>query len=286
MFNMCKYTTVVKYQFKFVLFVLFVSVLPCIAFGQLSKQKPQVTRDVEVEEHLGDKVPLDLKFATVNGDSVTLGSLIKEDKPVLLNPVYYECPMLCTMVINAVFQTVKKINWTPGEDYTIITFSFDPTEDYKVAAAVKDSIMNMMTRENAGKGWYFLTGNKKAITKLTNAVGFEYEKLEDRNQYAHTASIQFLSPKGKITRYLYGIQFKPFEVKNALSEAIDGEIGNIAERVLLYCFVYNAEKGSYTTEAVRIMRVGGIITLVVLGLFFGSMWFGKRIFRKYKQNRT
>lgn len=260
--------------------------MPDYAQGQLSKRKPESVRDIGVEEHLGNKVPLDLKFATVTGDSVTLGQIIEEDKPVLLNPVYYKCPMLCSMVINAVFQTMKKIEWTPGEDYTIISFSFDPTENYKVAASVKDSVMQQLSRKGAGNGWYFLTGKQKAIKKLTEAVGFKYEKLEDRDQYAHTASIQFLSPEGKITRYLYGIRYKPFNVRNALSEAVDGKIGNIAEKVVLYCFVYNAEKGSYTAEATKIMKVGGIITLVGLSLFLGFLWFGKQLSKKEDDKET
>src|SRR5699024_7622306 len=226
---------------------------------------------------------LDLKFAKVDGDSVTLRELVKGDKPILLNPVYYECPMLCSMVINAVFQTVKQVQWTPGKDYTIVTFSFDPTEDYKLAASVKDSIMNLMDRKDAGDGWYFLTGRQEEINQLTEAVGFKYEKLEDRGQFAHSAGIMFLSPEGKIIRYLYGIQSSEFDVRNELSDAVDGKIGSVAEKVLLYCFVYNADEGSYTAEATRIMRVGGIITLALLTVFMGFMWFGKH-FLKNKEN--
>ncbi len=269
-----------------IILVLVCFSLPGTASGQLTERKPEAVRDVGVEEHLGKKIPLDIKFATVDGDSVTLGSLIEEGKPVLLNPVYYECPMLCSMVINAVFQTIKKIEWDPGKDYTIISFSFDPTENHKTAAAVKDSIMNLMSRDNVGKGWYFLTGKQKAITRLTEAIGFKYEKLEDRDQFAHTASIMFLSPQGKITRYLYGIRYKPFNVRNALSEAVDGKIGNIAEKVILYCFVYNAEKGSYTAEATRIMSVGGMITLTLLTIFLGFMWFGKQLFKNEAEKDT
>lgn len=259
--------------------MVFIALLPVGAHAQLTKRKPEALRDVGVEEQLGDTVPLNLKFATVTGDSVTLGSLIEKGKPVLLNPVYYKCPMLCSMVINSVFQVVKKIEWSPGKDYTVITFSFDPTENYKVAASVKDSLMNLVSRKNIANGWYFLTGKEKAIRKLTEAIGFKYKYLEERNQYAHTASIQFLSPKGKITRYLYGIKYKPFSVRNALSEAANGEIGNLVERVLMYCFVYNPSKSSYTAEATRIMKVGGMITLTLLTIFLGFMWFGKQLFK-------
>lgn len=261
-----------------------VLLLATSAFAQLSDRKPEAVRDVGIEEHLGEKVPLGLTFATIEGDSVTLSELIVEGKPVLLNPVYYECPMLCSMVIEAVFATVKKIEWTPGEDYTLVSFSINPKEDYKLAASVKDSIMSQMSRSDAGKGWYFLTGKQKAIKQLTEAVGFKYEKVKGGNQFAHAAAIMFLSPEGKITRYLYGLRYEPFDVRNALSEAVEGKIGNIVDKVILYCFVYNAEEGSYTAEAVRIMQVGGILTLTALVIFLGFMWFGKQIFKKDKKD--
>lgn len=254
---------------------------PLASFGQLNKQKPKAVQNVGIDEHLGDTIPLDLKFATSSGDSVTLGSLLEDGKPILLNPVYYNCPMLCSMVINAVFQGVKDVKWNPGDEFNIITFSFNPDEDYQLAASVKDSIMQKFDRKGAEDGWYFLTGKRAAIKKLTNAVGFKYEKLQQTEQYAHSAAIMFLSPQGVVTRYLYGINYKEFDIRNGLYEAADGEIGSTVDKVVLYCYVYNADSNSYVPVAWRIMQIGGFLTFAVLGIFLGFMWFGY----KFKNNK-
>jgi len=214
---------------------------PLTAFAQLNKQKPQKVQNAGIEEHLGDTVPLDLMFATSKGDSVTLAELMQDDKPVILNPVYYNCPMLCSMVINAIYNGVDDVKWNPGDDYNIITFSINPDEDYTLAASVKDSILQKFDRRGAADGWHFLTGKQQAIKKLTDAVGFNYKKLDDKGQFAHSAAIMFLSPKGTITRYLYGINYKEFDIRNGLYEAADGEIVSTIDQVLLYCYVYDAD---------------------------------------------
>lgn len=236
-----------------------------------------------IEEHLGDTIPLDLTFATSTGDSVTIGSLMQDGKPVLLNPVYYNCPMLCSMVINAVYQGVNDVKWNPGDEFTIITFSINPKEDHKLAASVKDSIMQRFDRKGAADGWHFLTGREQTIRQLTESIGFKYERLEQRGQYAHSAAIMFLSPKGTITRYLYGIKYGEFDIRNALYEAADGEIGSTIDKVVLYCYVYDADANSYVPVAWRIMQVGGFITLIALGLFLGFMWYGYK-FTNNKNN--
>ncbi|MDZ7715851.1 MAG: SCO family protein [Balneolaceae bacterium] len=260
------------------LIVLIISLLlqPISTFAQLNKQKPKNLQDVGIEEHLGDTIPQDLVFATSNGDSVTIGELMEDGKPVLLNPVYYECPMLCSMVIDAVFAGVKDLKWTPGNQYNIITFSIDPDEDYKLAATTKDSLINKLGRSNAADGWHFLTGNESSIKKLTKAIGFKYKKVDRTGQYAHTASIMFLSPEAKLTRYLYGIKFDEFNMRNALYEAADGKIGSVADQVLLYCYQYDPDSQSYVPVAWRIMRVGGFATALVLGIFLGIMWLKER----------
>ena len=160
-------------------FIISMLLQPFSATAQLNNQKPKDVQDVGIEEHLGEKIPLDLTFATSEGDSVTLATLMEGDKPVLLNPVYYECPMLCSMVIEAVYSGVSDLKWTPGDEYNIITFSIDPEEDSKLAAATKDSMITKLGRESARKGWYFLSGKEESITKLTEAIGFKYKKVEE-----------------------------------------------------------------------------------------------------------
>lgn len=248
---------------------------PFLGFAQLNKQKPQELNDVGVTERLGENIPLDLKFANAEGDSIALKELFSDGKPVLLNPVYYECPQLCSMVKEAIFKGVKDLKWTPGSEYNIVTFSFDPNEGSELAVKNKQQYLNKLDRNNANQGWHFLTGNKENIQQLTEAVGFNYERLED-GQYAHGAAIMFLSPEGKITRYLYGLKFDEFNIRNALYEAADGNVGNAAEQVLLYCFQYDADSNSYVPVAWRIMKVGGFATVLILGIFLGFMWMRHR----------
>lgn len=258
------------------LLVSLLLLLPAASFAQLNKQKPQNLQDVGIEERLGEKIPLDIKFATTEGDSVTLADLMEGDKPVLLTPVYFKCPQLCPLVIDAVVQGVKPLEWDPGTDYTIITFSFDSTERHRLAADKKDSILKLIDRPKASEGWYFLTGKQKAIDKLTDAIGFKYNPIERKGEFAHTASIMFLSPEGTITRYLYGIKFDQFDIKNALYEAADGKIGSTVDKVILYCYQYDPDSGSYVPVAWRIMQLGGLLTVVVLGAFLGFMWLKHR----------
>lgn len=245
---------------------------PLSATAQLNRQKPENLQDVGIEEHLGDRIPMDLKFATSEGDSVSLGALMEGDKPVLLNPVYYNCPMLCSMVIDAVFAGVNDLKWSPGKEYNIITFSIDPEEDHRLAASVKDSMITKFDREGAENGWYFLTGKEDAIKTLSAVIGFKYKKVHNTGQYAHSAAIMFLSPDGMLTRYLYGIKFDEFSLRNALYEAADGEIGSTVDQVLLYCYQYDPDSQSYVPVAWRIMQLGGFATVLVLGIFLGFLW--------------
>lgn len=256
--------------------------LPTDSVAQLNKQKPKNIQDVGVTEQLGQQIPLNLRFANAEGDSITLQELFKDGKPVLLNPVYYECPQLCSMIKEAIFKGVKDLKWNPGTDYNIVTFSFDPDEDTQLAAENKQQYINKLGRDGAEDGWHFLTGNKENIQQLTEAVGFNFNRLEN-GQYAHGAAIIFLSPDGTITRYLYGLKFDEFNMRNALYEAADGEIGSTAEQVLLYCYQYDADSNSYVPVAWRIMKLGGFATMIILGIFLGFMWIRYRYSNNEKQ---
>lgn len=250
--------------------------LPCSVLAQVNKERPQDLQGVDIEEKLGDTIPLDLKFATTSGDSVTLRELMDDDKPVLLNPVYYDCPMLCSIVMEAVYQGVEDLDWSPGKDYNIITFSIDPEENHELAASGKDTLMQKFNREGAEEGWQLLTGKQEAIEKLTEAIGFKYRKIEQTGEFAHGAGIMFLSPDGTITRYLYGLEFDEFQIRNALYEAADGEIGSATEQIVLSCYQYDPDSQSYSAVAWRIMRLGGLATMLVLGIFLGFLWFKEK----------
>ncbi|MDZ7772020.1 MAG: SCO family protein [Balneolaceae bacterium] len=260
---------------KYVGHVLLVAVLflhPEYVFGQLNQQQPRELQNVGIEERLGEKIPLDLRFADAEGDSVTLGQLMQQGKPVLLNPVYYECPQLCTLVIEAVLRGVEEVTWNPGDDYTIVTFSIDPGEGPELAARERQRILEKLGRRGAGEGWHFLTGKEPAVRALTEAIGYKYEKLERNAEYAHGAGVMFASPQGVLTRYLYGISFTGFNFRNALYEAADGNIGSTVEQALLYCYSYDPSSQSYVPVAWRIMKLGALVVLLFLGIFLAFMW--------------
>lgn len=262
-------------HFGLTIFAISLLLYPITGWAQLNKQKPNKLENVGVTERLGKDVPLDLKFANAEGDSITLGELFSDGKPVLLNPVYYECPQLCSMIKEAIFKGVKDLKWSPGSEYNIVTFSFDPREGQALASKNKKKYLNKLDRKGTEDGWHFLTGNEENIKKLTEAVGYDFRKLQN-GQYAHGAAIMFLSPNGTITRYLYGLKFDEFNMRNALYEAADGNIGSTAEQVLLYCYQYDADSNSYVPVAWRIMKIGGFATMIILGIFLGFMWMRHR----------
>lgn len=242
------------------------------AIAQLNQNRPAILDEVGVNEKPGDTIPLDLRFANSQGDSVSLADLIESGKPVLLNPLYYECPVLCSLVSEAVFQVVEELSWSPGKDYTIISFSIDPAEEPEVAASAKKRYLDDLNRPGAEEGWHFLTGNETEIKKLTESVGFSYKYDEKTSQYIHPASIMMISPDGVITRYLYGAVFKEFDVRNALYEAADGTIGTTLDRVVLNCFTYDPASQSYVPVAINIMKLGGLATAIILGIFLSVFW--------------
>ncbi len=242
------------------------------AEAQLNQGKPAILEEVGVDEKLGDIIPLDATFTDFDGNKVTIADLMESGKPVLLNPLYYECPMLCNLIVEGVYKVVEELRWTPGHDYTIISFSIDPEEGPEIAAINKERYLSELDRIGASDGWHFLTGSEDQIRKLTEAVGFRYKKDERTGEYIHAASILFLSPEGVITRYLYGAEFSEFDLRNALYEAADGQIGSTMERAILYCFTYDPASQSYIPVAINIMKLGGLATLIILGIFLGLFW--------------
>ena len=244
--------------------------------AQLNREQPEALQSVGIDEKLGDTLPLDVRFATSTGDSVTLAELFSEGKPVLLNPLYYDCPMLCGLVIDGVLDVANELAWSPGNEYTIISFSIDPSETHTLASEYKNRYLEQLNKPDAQDGWYFLTGNKKNIQRLVQAVGFEINEIEDTGEFAHAAAIMLVSPNGVITRYLYGIQYDEFNVRSALFEAADGKIGNTLTKVLMYCYQYDPNSNSYVPIALNFVKLGGLATLLFLGIFLGLLWLRER----------
>lgn len=250
-------------------FAVLLSSLP--AFAQVNRERPDALQDLSIEEQLGSYIPLDARFARSNGDSVQLGDLLEEGKPVIFNPLYYECPMLCGLVLDGVLNVVDELKWKPGKDFIVISLSIDPDEDAAVAARAKSKHLGEMD-STVQDGWHFLTGNESQIRKAVSSAGFEYKKIQETGEYAHSAAIILLSPKGKITRYLYGIEYDEFNVRSALYESAEGKIGNTVTKLVMYCYQYDPDSGSYAPVAINIMKLGGLATLIILGIFLGLLW--------------
>lgn len=235
---------------------------------------PPPLKEVDVIEHLGETIPTDLAFTDADGQPVTLGDYLDGKRPVLLNLAYHECPMLCSLLLDGLTASLRDMDWVPGEKFDILTVSFSPAETPAQAQAQKARYLERLDKPGAADGWHFLVGDEANVRRLTDAVGFAYRWDEPAQQYAHPAVLVFLSGEGVITRYMYGIEFSGFDVRNSLIEASQGEIGTTVDRLILYCFQYDPEAGSYVPIARNVMQLAGLLTVLVLGgLLF---WFWRR----------
>lgn len=259
------------------------ALLASSALGQAIKKDDPQLRGVGVEEHLGDKIPLDLTFVNDAGDTVQLSHYFNQGKPVILVLAYYTCPMLCTLVLNGVTDAVRELPWPPGEKYQVLAISIDPRDTPELAAAKKHRYLEALNRKGADAGWDFMVGAADQSKALADAVGFKYRWDEDKQMYAHPAVIFILGEDGKISRYFYGLEYKPADLKLSLLEASQGEIGSTVDRVILYCFHYDPESGSYTVFAANVMKLGGVVTLLLLGSVIGVFWARDRHRRKTRQ---
>jgi len=217
-------------------------------------------KEVGLDQKLDAQIPLDLKFTDEQGREVTLGSLFGS-RPVVLALVYYECPMLCTEVLNGLVASLETLSFDAGRDFDILVVSFDPGETPALAAQKKEMYLKRYGRPGAESGMHFLTGREDAIHALTNAVGFKYKYDPSTDQFAHTAVLTVLTPAGHVSRYLYGIEYPARDVRLALVEAADGKIGSAVDKVLLYCYHYDPETGKYGLAIMNVVRLGGIMTV-------------------------
>lgn len=244
--------------------------------GQFLNETPKELTEVGVEENLGEQIPLDIQLVDHNGDSVFIGDYFDDGKPVLLNLVYYDCPMLCSLVLQGMLTSMRQIDWKPGDEYKILTISIDHEEPTKLAAKYRNAYHDSLALNRAREGWEFFTSNEQDIKRLTDAVGFQFKYDPDIDQYAHSAAIMFTDPGGKITRYLYGIEYSPIQVKKALDEASEGEIGSTVDKILMYCYQYDPESKSYVPFALNIMKLGGLVVMIALFIFLGILWYRER----------
>lgn len=245
-------------------------VLP--AQAQRSGQQPAVFEGLEVEEHLGERVPTDLVFRNSRGEDVTLGDYLGRDKPVLLHFVYHDCPMLCNLLLDGVTNTLTEMEWTPGAQFDVVTVSFNAAETPDQAARQKQRYLDLLGRPEAADGWHFLTGDEASIQGLTQAVGFKFRWVEESQQFAHPALLLFLSPDGTVTRYLYGLEFPARDVRAALVEASNGTVGTTVDRFLMFCLQYDPNANSYVADAQNLMKLGGLLTVLALVTTLFIFW--------------
>lgn len=224
-------------------------------------------QNVGIVEHRGDQVPTDLVFTDSLGRKVQFGEFFDGTRPVILVMAYYDCPLLCTLVLNRVQRVLNELKWTAGEDFRIVTVSFAHTNTTAMAREKQQTYLLGLTHPIPDSAWPFLTGDVANIRALTTAVGYHYKFLPEKNEFSHPAALIFLSPQGKVHNYLEKLDFTSGEVQIALAEAADGSIGTIFDRVKHFCFRYDPRTGQYSADAFNIMRIGASICAVALGGF-------------------
>jgi protein SCO1/2 len=225
--------------------------------------RPPYLQNVGIEQHLDGQVPADLTFTDDTGRRVKLGDYFGT-KPLILNLVYYNCTMLCGEALAGLSGSMKMVKFDVGNQFDVITVSFNPQETPGIAAAKKQEYLKRYGRPGAASGWHFLTGPPESINALTKAVGFQYQYDPKSNQYAHATAIMVLTPQGRISRYFYGVDYPPKDLRMGLVEASQGKIGNAVDQVLLYCYHYNPETGKYGGVITNILHLGAGLTIVIL----------------------
>lgn len=241
------------------------------AAAQQGGDLPSPVDGVGIEQRLDAQIPLDAEFVDSRGKKVTLKEYFT-DRPVILVLAYYRCPMLCTEVLNGLVHSLERISLDPGGDYQWVVVSFNPREKPPLAAANKRGYAERFGRGGTDAGWHFLTGEEEEIRRLAQAVGFRYRYDQATSQYVHGAGIMIATPEGRLSRYMYGVDFPPGDLRLALVEASDNQIGSIVDQVHLYCFQYDPARGKYTADVMRIVRLGGGLTVAVLAVFVGAIW--------------
>ena len=230
---------------------------------------PQLT-DVTFEQRLNQQLPLDTRFRDEAGRDVALGDYFGT-RPVVLAFVYYQCPMLCTQVMNGVSSALKVVPFTPGQEFDVVYISFDPRDTPQAAADKKTAQLADYQQTETAAGWHFLTGDEASIKRVSAAAGFSYRWDEPTQQFAHVSGVLVATADGRLSRYFYGVEYSPKDLRMALVESADGKIGSAVDKLLLYCYHYNPATGRYGAIAMNLVRLGGVVTLICLGGFIFLM---------------
>jgi protein SCO1/2 len=234
--------------------------------------RPPALREVGIDQRLGERVPLDAAFHDDRGRKVTLGDYFRSEKPVVLVMTYFECPMLCTLVLNGLTKTLKTMSFEPGKEFDVVAVSFDPRDTPESAAKKKAVYLKDYGREATAAGWHFLTGDQAAIERVATAVGFRYRWVPEEKQFAHAAAIMVATPDGRLSHYFYGVDYAPRDLRLGLVEAADHRIGSAVDALLLFCYQYDPATGKYGAIALNMVRAGGVATVLAIGLFMTVMF--------------
>lgn len=251
-----------------------------VVYAQLVEELPEALRGLDVEEHVDRQLPLELTFRNQNGAYVQLSDFCDGQRPVILSLNYSNCPMLCNLQLTGLVNALKEMKWTAGREFQVVSVSVDPLETIERAAQTQQRYLSEYGRQGAGQGWSFLVGKQQEIQKLAEAMGVKYRYLRDRREYSHPAVFVLCTPDGRISRYVYGIEFPIRTLELALTEAGEGQVGSAWDRILLYCLHYDSKTGQYTAAIWKIMRLAGVMTLLGLTGLIGNLAWQERTRRR------
>jgi protein SCO1/2 len=262
-----------------------VALMAPTASAQLTKEPPVKLlppnlSDVSIHQQLNHRLPLDAQFKDDTGKTIKLGDYFGHGRPVILNLVYYQCPMLCGEALNGLTATLRMLKLNISDDFDVVTVSFDTREGPELAHQKKQAYIERYGRPRADQGWHFLTGDQQNVKALADAVGFHYKWDEKTQQWAHATAIMIVTPDGRLAQYYYGVEYPPKDVRLGLIEASQNKIGNLVDEVLLYCYHYDPRTGRYGAVIMNIMRLAGVVTMTLLGGFLIVM------FRRERKGRS
>jgi protein SCO1/2 len=229
--------------------------------GKPSSLKPEELKEVSFKQRLNEQLPLDATFKDEYDREVTLGKYFNQQRPVILAFVYYQCPMLCTQVMNGISSSLRALTFTAGQEFDVVLISFDPRDKPAAAAEKKRSHLKYWASEQTSGGWHFLTSDEATVKRVANAAGFTYQWDPQTEQFAHVSGVLVATPEGKLARYFYGVEYSPKELRLALVEAGQGHIGSAIDELLLYCYHYDPESGRYGVMIMNLVRAAGILTV-------------------------
>jgi protein SCO1/2 len=238
--------------------------------GVVASNVPPKIQHVTFSQRLGERLPLDARFKDESGHDVTLGDYFGR-KPVVLAFVYYQCPMLCPLVMNGISSALKVVPFTAGEDFDVVLISFDSRDTPEAANAKKRAHLLHWAAPETADGWHFLTGTEQEIKRVTSAAGFTYEWDEETQQFAHVSGLLVATADGRLSRYFYGVEFSPKDLRLALVDSGQGRLGSVVDELLLYCFHYDPSSGRYGAVFMNIMRLGGVLTVGLIIAFIVLM---------------